>query len=129
MENDYEQIAKAIRPILGRIVIRPSTWESVSRGGIVLPETVRQNSIAGLVCALGQGPMMADGTIIPFETIGISVGDTVVTNYVAGTECEYMGITFRVIMFSEVHFVIDPAQGAELGNSLRYTPEYGVEKV
>jgi len=77
-------MAKAkIEPLGDRVVIKPIPKEEVSKGGIVLPDTVKEKPQEGEIIAVGPGKLSEDGKRIAME---VKVGDTVIYSKYAGTE-------------------------------------------
>ena len=70
-------------PLGERVVIKPSPKEEVSRGGIVLPETVKEKPVEGEIIAVGVGKLTDEGKRLPMD---VKVGDLVVYSKYAGTE-------------------------------------------
>jgi chaperonin GroES len=70
-------------PLGDRVVIKPSPKEEVSRGGIVLPDTVKEKPVEGEIIAVGAGKLTDDGTRLPMD---VKVGDVVIYSKYAGTE-------------------------------------------
>jgi len=66
-----------------RLVVKPIEREEVTKGGIVLPDTVKEKPQEGEVIAVGPGRMSEDGKRIAMD---ISVGDIVVYTKYGGTE-------------------------------------------
>ena len=77
-------MAKAkIAPLGDRVVIKPNPKEEVSKGGIVLPDTVKEKPQEGEIIAVGPGMLSEDGKRIAME---VKVGDTVIYSKYGGTE-------------------------------------------
>ena len=72
-----------LKPLGDRVVVKPVEKEEVTKGGIVLPDTVTERPQEGKVLAVGPGKMTDDGKRIPME---IKVGDTVIYAKYGGTE-------------------------------------------
>ena len=70
-------------PLGDRVLIKPLEREQTTRGGIHLPDTVKERSQKGEVIAVGPGRVAEDGTRILME---LTVGDHVVYSKFAGTE-------------------------------------------
>ena len=70
-------------PLGDRVVIKPSPKEEVSRGGIVLPDTVKEKPVDGEIIAVGPGKLTDEGKRLPMD---VKVGDIVVYSKYAGTE-------------------------------------------
>jgi chaperonin GroES len=72
-----------IEPLGDRVVIKPIPKEEVSKGGIVLPDTVQEKPQEGKIIAVGPGRLSEDGKRIAME---VKKGDTVIYSKYAGTE-------------------------------------------
>ena len=76
-------MAVKIQPLADRVVVKPIEREEVTKGGIVLPDTVKEKPQEGKVMAVGPGRLSEDGKrIIP----DVKVGDTVIYAKYGGTE-------------------------------------------
>jgi chaperonin GroES len=76
-------MAVKLDPLGDRVVVRPSTKEEVTKGGIVIPDTAKEKPQEGMVLAVGPGKMTEDGKRIPLD---VKVGDLVVYAKYGGTE-------------------------------------------
>ena len=76
-------MATKIKPLGDRVVIKPTPKEEVSKGGIVLPDTVKETPQEGKIIAVGPGKLSEDGKRIAME---VKVGDKVIYSKYAGTE-------------------------------------------
>lgn len=71
------------QPLGDRIVIKPLDPETKTKGGIVLPDTVKEKPQEGKVIAVGKGKMLDNGTIQKPE---VKEGDIVLYGKYSGTE-------------------------------------------
>lgn len=115
-----------LKPILGRIVVKPIIGEAVSPGGILLPQGAQTKSQMGEIVAIGPGPLAGD-RIIPFSEIGLSKGDIVTFPYMAGAAFEHLGVEYRVLMYNEIFAKVEESN-ISLTNDLPYSQEFGVER-
>jgi chaperonin GroES len=76
-------MATKLHPLGDRVVIKPLPKEEITKGGIVLPDTVKEKPQEGKVIAVGPGKVADDGKRVAME---VKVGDTVVYAKYAGTE-------------------------------------------
>jgi len=76
-------MAVKLQPLADRLVVKPIEREEVTKGGIVLPDTVKEKPQEGEVLAVGPGRLSDDGKRIAME---IKVGDTVIYAKYGGTE-------------------------------------------
>lgn len=70
-----------------RVVVRLIN-ESVSKGGIIIPETAQHRPNEAEILAVGPGKRLADGTLIPMD---LEVGDNVIIVKYGGTELKIKG--------------------------------------
>jgi len=76
-------MAVKLDPLGDRVVVKPSTKEEVTKGGIVIPDTAKEKPQEGQVLAVGPGRMTEDGKRIPLD---VKVGDVVIYAKYGGTE-------------------------------------------
>ena len=76
-------MAVKLQPLADRVVVKPIEKEEVTKGGIVLPDTVKEKPQEGKVIAVGPGRLSEDGKLIP---MGVKVGDIVIYSKYGGTE-------------------------------------------
>jgi chaperonin GroES len=83
--NFNEEVIMAVKldPLGDRVVVKPSTKEEVTKGGIVIPDTAKEKPQEGTVLAVGPGKMTEEGKRIPLD---VKVGDIVVYAKYGGTE-------------------------------------------
>ena len=76
-------MAIKLQPLADRLVVKPIAREEVTKGGIVLPDTVKEKPQEGEVLAVGLGRLSDDGKRIPMD---VKVGDIVIYAKYGGTE-------------------------------------------
>ena len=76
-------MAAKLQPLGDRVVVKPVPKEDVTKGGIVLPDTVKEKPQEGKVIAVGPGRLTDDGKRIAMD---VKVGDTVIYAKYGGTE-------------------------------------------
>jgi chaperonin GroES len=70
-----------VKPLGNRILVQQLSTEEVTKSGIVLPDTAdKEKKAQGKIVALGSG--------VDIETLGLKLGDTVVFGKYAGEEVE-----------------------------------------
>ena len=72
-----------LQPLADRLIVKPIEREDVTKGGIVLPDTVKEKPQDGEVIAVGPGRLSEDGKRIAME---VKVGDIVIYARYGGTE-------------------------------------------
>ena len=71
------------QPLGDRVIIKPLEAESKTKGGIVLPDTVKEKPQEGKVIAVGKGKVLENGTVNKPE---VKEGDIVLYGKYSGTE-------------------------------------------
>ena len=71
------------QPLGDRVIIKPLEPETKTKGGIVLPDTVKEKPQEGKVVAVGKGKVLDNGTVQKPE---VKEGDVVLYGKYSGTE-------------------------------------------
>ena len=82
-------------PLGDCVVVRREAAESVSKGGIIFPESAKNAPSKAIVVAIGPGRVLDSGARHPIA--GINVGDRVVFGGYGGTEISIDGDTLNVL--------------------------------
>lgn len=98
-----------IKPLGNRVLVKRSKATS-SKGGILLPDSAKEKPKQGAVVAVGEGKQREDGS---FESIEISVGDTILFGSYAGTEVKAHGgdenEEYLIIALDDILGVLSPS--------------------
>jgi chaperonin GroES len=76
-------MAEKLKPLADRVVVKPIERETVSKGGIVLPDTAKEKPQEGKVVEVGDGRLSDEGKRLPMD---VKKGDIVVYAKYGGTE-------------------------------------------
>jgi chaperonin GroES len=79
------------RPLHDRVVIRRIEGEEKTKGGIIIPDTVKEKPQEGEVIAAGPGARDENGKLVPLE---LKAGDRVLFGKWSGTEVKIDPKTF-----------------------------------
>lgn len=96
--------APKIRPLGDKVLIKRLEAEEKTKGGIVLPDSAKEKPQKGTVLALGDGPMLKDGTRGSFQ---VAVGDKVLFTSYAGTEIKVGGEEYMLMDESDILAILD----------------------
>ncbi len=88
-----------LQPLADRLVVRPIEREEVTKGGIVLPDTVKEKPQEGEVVAVGPGRLSEDGKRIPMD---LKVGDIVIYAKYGGTEYKVEDVEYMILRESDI---------------------------
>ncbi len=95
-----------IRPLYDRILVKRVEEETMSKGGLFLPETAKEKPLEGVVLAVGQGRLTDSGDI---KSLAVKEGDRVVFGRYAGTEIKVEGDERLVLREDEIFGVVEQA--------------------
>ena len=87
-----------LRTVLNKVIVEPVEAETITKGGIIIPDTAQEKPQKGTVIATGNGK--AD------EPMEIKVGDTVLYGKYAGTEIRIDDKKYLVMNQSDVLAII-----------------------
>ena len=87
-----------IQPLADRIMVEVLEAKEVTKGGIIIPDTVKEKPQEGEVVAVGPGRVSDEGKRIAME---IKVGDKVVYNKYAGTEFKIDDVEYMILRESD----------------------------
>ena len=98
-----------IRPLQDRIVIKRLEGESVTKGGIIIPDSAKEKPIEGRVVAIGNGKVLKDGKVRPVD---VKVGDVVLFGKYSGTEVKLDGEEHMLIREDDILAVTRSGEAA-----------------
>jgi len=93
-----------IRPLHDRVVIRRLEEETMTKGGIVLPDSATEKPSRGKVLAVGSGKLLDNGET---RSIDVKVGEEVLFGKYAGTEVKVDGEDLVVMREDDIMGVIE----------------------
>ena len=88
-----------IRPMADRLVVRPIEKEEVTKGGILIPDTVKEKPQEGEIIAVGPGRLSDDGKRIAMD---VKVGDHVIYAKYGGSEIKLDGEELIILRESDI---------------------------
>jgi len=91
-----------IRPLGDKVVVKASTAEERTTGGIVLPDAAREKPQQGTVVSVGPGDLLENGDRRP---MGVSEGDTVIFSKYGGTEVKLDGDEYLILDQDSIYAV------------------------
>jgi len=93
-----------IKPLSDHILVRRMEAETMSKGGIVLPDSAKEKPKEGIVLALGDGRLLEDGTRALFQ---VKMEDRVLFTSYAGTEIKVDGEDVLLLKEDEILAIIE----------------------
>lgn len=83
-----------IKPLADRVLVLPAPAEEKTIGGIIIPDSAKENPLKGKVIAIGNGTKDEEMVVKP--------DDTVLYGKYAGTEIELDGEKYLIMKQSDI---------------------------
>jgi chaperonin GroES len=102
----YKEIVMSklnIKPLGDRIVVKPMEAEEKTKGGIILPDTVKEKPVEGTIVAAGPGRKSDDGKIVEME---VKVGEKILYGKYSGTEVTIAGEEYLIMRESDIFAIV-----------------------
>ncbi len=93
-----------IRPLHDRVIVRRMEEETMSAGGIVIPDNAAEKPVRGEIIAAGKGKITDSGNV---RALDVSVGDQILFGKYAGTEIKVDGEELLVMREDDIVAVIE----------------------
>ena len=94
----------SIRPLYDRVLVRRIKAETISRGGIVIPDSAAEKPSEGEVLAVGDGAVLDSGELRP---LAVKAGDRVLFGKFSGTEVKLDGEEVVVMREADILAVFE----------------------
>jgi chaperonin GroES len=92
------------RPLHDRVVIRRVDAEEKTVGGIIIPDTVQEKPMEGVVVAAGPGARNEQGEIVALE---VKAGDRILFSKWSGTEVKLDGEELLIMKESDIMGIVE----------------------
>ena len=97
-------VSVKLRPLGDRIVVKALARETVTKSGIVLPDTAKEKPQEGEVLAVGPGKVLDNGKRTALE---VQVGQRVLFAKYAGTEVKIDNEELLILRESDVMGIVE----------------------
>jgi chaperonin GroES len=97
-------MATTLRPLGDRVVVKALARETVTRSGIVLPDTAKEKPQEGEILAIGPGKVLDNGKHVALE---VQVGQRVLFARYAGTEVKIEGEDYLILRESDIVGIVE----------------------
>ena len=98
------------RPLHDRVVVRRIEAEAKTKGGIIIPDTVKEKPQEGEVIAVGPGVRDESGKLVPLD---LKAGDIVLFGKWSGSEVKIGGQEVLIMKESDIMGVIEGRAAAK----------------
>ncbi len=92
------------RPLHDRVVVKRIDAEEKTAGGIIIPDTAKEQPSQGEVIAVGPGGRDETGKLIPLD---VKAGDRVLFGKWSGTDVKLDGVEYLIMKESDIMGVIE----------------------
>ncbi len=93
-----------VKPLGDKILVEILEAEEKTKGGIILPDTAKEEKSEGKVIAVGPGKVLESGKVQPLE---VKKGDRVIFGKYSGDEISIDGKKHKIIKETEVLAVFE----------------------
>jgi len=94
----------AFRPLHDRVVVKRIEGEEKTKGGIIIPDTVKEKPQEGKIIAAGPGGRDETGKLTPLD---VKAGDRILFGKWSGTEVKIDGEDLLIMKESDILGVVD----------------------
>jgi chaperonin GroES len=94
----------SLRPLQDRILVKRLEEETMTAGGIFIPETAKEKPQRGEIVAVGNGKKTEEGKVLPLD---VKKGDKVLFGKYAGTEIKVDGEEYLIMREDDILAVIE----------------------
>jgi chaperonin GroES len=105
-KNRNKEEFMKFRPLHDRVVVRRVSAEEKTKGGIIIPDTVKEKPQEGEIIAVGPGARDEKGKLVPLE---LKKGDRILFGKWSGTEIKLDGEELLIMKESDVMGVVEGA--------------------
>jgi chaperonin GroES len=92
------------RPLHDRVVVKRLEGEEKTKGGIIIPDTVKEKPQEGKIIAVGPGDRDETGKLTPLD---VKAGDRILFGKWSGTEVKIDGDDLLIMKESDILGVVD----------------------
>ena len=92
-----------IQPLADRVIVKAEEAVETTKGGIILPDTVKEKPMQGDVVAVGDGKVSEEGKKVDLT---VKVGDKVLYGKYSGTEVTIDGTEYLIMRESDIFGIV-----------------------
>lgn len=100
----YVLESRMLKPLNDHIVVKRLEQESVSKGGIIIPDNAKEKPTKAVVMAVGSGKLDKNGKRIE---MGVKVGEVVLFGKYSGSEVKLNGEEYMILREDDVLAVVE----------------------
>ena len=93
-----------VKPLNDRVLVKRTEELTVTKGGILIPDTAKEKPIEGKIVAVGPGKMSEQGQRM---TLQVKEGDKVLFGKYSGTEIKVEGEEYLMMREEDILAIIE----------------------
>jgi chaperonin GroES len=97
-------VITSLRPLGDRVVVKPLARETVTKSGIVLPDTAKEKPQEGEIVAVGPGKVLDNGKR---TTIEVKIGQHILFAKYSGTEVKVEGEEYLILRENDILGIVE----------------------
>ncbi len=97
-------VITSLRPLGDRVVVKPLGRETVTKSGIVLPDTAKEKPQEGEIVAVGPGKVLDNGIRTILE---VKIGQRVLFAKYSGTEVKVEDEEYLILRESDILGIVE----------------------
>ncbi|MFT3724753.1 MAG: co-chaperone GroES [Hyphomonadaceae bacterium] len=94
----------SFRPLHDRVLVKRVKEEEKTKGGIIIPDTVKEKPQEGKIVAVGSGVRGEDGKVTPLD---VKAGDRILFGKWSGTEVTLDGEELIIMKESDILGIVE----------------------
>jgi len=97
-------VSVKLRPLGDRVVVKATSRETVTKSGIVLPDTAKEKPQEGEILAVGPGKVLDNGKRVTLE---VKVGQKILFAKYAGSEVKMDDEEYLILRESDIMGIVE----------------------
>jgi chaperonin GroES len=97
-------VSVKLRPLGDRVVVKATSRETVTKSGIVLPDTAKEKPQEGEILAVGPGKVLDNGKRVTLE---VKVGQKILFAKYGGSEVKIDGEEYLILRESDIMGIVE----------------------
>ncbi len=93
-----------LKPLGDRVLVKRLEEETVTKGGIIIPDTAKEKPMKGEIVAVGDGKLGEDGKRVKPN---VKAGELVLFNKYAGTEVKVEDVEYLIMREDDILCIIE----------------------
>lgn len=93
-----------IKPLMGYVLVEPSSAETTTTSGIILPESAQEKPAQGKVISCGDDMVLENGKVVKCP---VKTGDKVVYKKWGGDEIKISGVEYKLVKFDDLMAILE----------------------